>query len=59
MYAKTGNRGSMEIPREEMGGNDAEAEARTKGKKESLHHPQDLSGKTTKRFLNRGITLDF
>lgn len=57
MYAKTGNRGSMEIPREEMGGNDAEA--RTKGKKESLHHPQDLSGKTTKKFLNRGITLDF
>lgn len=49
----------MEIPRGEMGGNNSEAEARTKGKKESLYHPQDLSGKTTKRFLNRGITLDF
>lgn len=57
MYAKPGNRGSMEIPCGEMGGNDAGAEARTKGKKEFLYHPQDLSGETTKRFLNRGITL--
>lgn len=57
MYAKTGNRGSTEIPCGEMGGNDAGAEARTKGKKEFLYHPQDLSGETTKRFLNRGITL--
>lgn len=33
-----------------MGGNDAGAEARTKGKKEFLYHPQDLSGKPQKGF---------